>query len=51
MNKKYLEKSLTSLVIREMQVRTTLRVYLTSDRMAKINYTVTAHAGGDVEEG
>jgi len=36
MAEKYLRKCSTFLVIREMQMKTTLRFYLTSVRMAKI---------------
>jgi hypothetical protein len=35
MAEKHLKKCITSLVIREIQVRATLRFYLTSVRMAK----------------
>ena len=36
MAEKYLKKCATSLVLREMQINTTLRFYLTPVRMAKI---------------
>jgi hypothetical protein len=37
MTEKHLKKSSTTLVIREMQIKTTLRFYLITIRMAKIN--------------
>jgi len=44
------QKCLTSLVIREMKIRMSLRFYLTPVRVAKIKTQVTAHAGEDVEQ-
>jgi hypothetical protein len=50
MAEKHLKKCSESLVIREMQIKTTLRFYLTPIRMAKIKSSVTAHVGEDVEK-
>jgi hypothetical protein len=50
MAEKYLKKSLAPLIIREMQIKTTLRSQLTPVRMAKIKIQVTADAGEDVEK-
>jgi hypothetical protein len=48
MAEKHLKKCLTSLVIREMQIKTTLRFHLKQTRMAK--FKNSADAGQDVEE-
>jgi hypothetical protein len=50
MAEKYFKNCLTSLIIREMQVKTTLRLYLITVRMAKIQTQVTADVGEDVEK-
>lgn len=39
------------LVIRDMQIKTTLRFYLTPTRMARPKTQEIAHAGKDVEQG
>ena len=51
MAEKHVKKCSTSLVIREMQIKTSLRFYLTPVRMTKIKKTQeTAGAGEDVEK-
>jgi len=50
MPKKHLKKYSISLVIRELQIKTTQRFYLTPFRMAKIKTQVKTDAGKDVEK-
>jgi hypothetical protein len=47
---KHLKKCSKALDIREIQVKMTLRFYLTPVRMAKLKNSVTADAGQDVEK-
>ena len=49
MDEKYLNKFLKSLVIREMQIRTTLRIHRAPIRMAKIRPLVITYVGKDME--
>jgi hypothetical protein len=46
-----MKKCLISLTINEMQIKTTLRFYLTSVRMAIINNTNNNNAGEDTGKG
>jgi hypothetical protein len=50
MTEKHLNKCSTSLVIRKMRIKTTLKFHLTPVRIAKIKNQVTADAGKDVEK-
>ena len=50
MAERHLRKSPESLVIRELQIRTTLRFHFIPVRMAKIKTLMAAYAGNDVGE-
>ena len=50
MAKKYMKRCSTSLIIREMQIKTPARYYLTPVRMAIIKYLLTTNAGEGVEK-
>jgi hypothetical protein len=51
MAEKHLKKHSKSLVIRKMQMKTTLRFHVTHIRIAEIKTQDKAHAGKDVEQG
>jgi hypothetical protein len=50
MVEKHLKKYLTFLVIRKMQIETTLRFHLTPVRIDKIKTLVIANSGADMEK-
>jgi hypothetical protein len=51
MTEKHLKRCSKSLAIMEIQIKTSLRFYLTPVRMAEIKTQLIAHAGKDVEQG
>ena len=50
MANKHMKKGSTSLITREMQIKTTMRYHLIPVRMAMINKSTKTNAGGGVEK-